>query len=161
MNIGEIIRSRRNIKQFKSAPVDQAKLLSWLQTVAYAPNHRLTEPWEILVIGPETRRKLNHKTDFGGAPVLLAVLSQPGNSPLQREENIAAVSCFIDNFLLSAWEEGVGTGWSSLGAAASSRATLGVPEGYDVIGIIAVGYPEAVPEPKARTEITAKLKYLD
>ena len=160
MDIQKIITTRRNIKKFKPDAVEHSAIISWLEAAAMAPNHKMTEPWEVLFVGPETRAKLNHKTDFGGAPVVLVILSKHGATALERTENMAAVSCFIQNFMLMAWESGVGTFWSSLGTSAKARLTLNVPEDYDVVGIFGVGYPAEVPEAKPRTQINSKIRHL-
>ncbi|MBI0575838.1 nitroreductase [Neobacillus cucumis] len=160
MSILETIKSRRTIKKFKTDPVHSAQLMTWLEAAAMAPNHRMTEPWEVYIIGQETRAKLNHKTNFGNAPVLMAVLSKHGATALETEENALATACFVQNFSLAAWEEGIGTFWSSIAAAANKREILGVPEGYDVIGVFGVGYPEEISEPKPRTPMQNKLKEL-
>ncbi|PLT30469.1 nitroreductase family protein [Peribacillus deserti] len=160
MEIEKIIRSRRIIKKFKPDPVDQDLLVSWLQTASMAPNHKMTEPWKIVFIGSETRAKLNHKTNFGHAPVLFAVLSHKGSTQVIRDENMVAVSCFVQNFMLLAWSAGVGVFWSSLGVSALVRTALNVSDDYDVIGIFGAGYPDEVPEAKMRTDIDAKIQYL-
>jgi len=160
MTIVDTIRTRRNVKKFKGEPIDRETYVKWLEAATFAPNHRMTEPWEILMIGPETRAKLNHKTNFGGAPVVFAIISKKGENALIREENIAATSCFIQNFMLAAWAEGVGTFWSSIGASPKNREVLQVSEDYDVIGVLAIGYPEEVPEAKMRTAIENKIKEL-
>lgn len=160
MDILGLIKSRRNIKVFKPDPVDLDKLQLWLQAATMAPNHRMTEPWEIYMIGPETRAKLNHKTNFGNAPIVLTVLSKHGSTTIQTEENALATACFVQNFNLAAWAEGVGTFWSSIGATPKNREILGVPDEYDVIGVFGIGYPDVVPEPKPRTPILNKWKQL-
>jgi nitroreductase len=160
MNVVDVIKTRRNTKKFKPDPVDQDQVLSWLETASYAPNHRLVEPWEILWIGPETRAKLNHKTNFSDAPILFALLSTPASSSLDRDEHVIAVSCFAQNFLLAAHAAGLGVTWTSIGATPRSRAIMEVTEGYDVIGIFGVGYPAEDPVLKPRTPITAKMKNL-
>ncbi len=160
MSIVESITTRRNIKQFKPDPISKDDILSWLQAATMAPNHRMTEPWQVLFIGPETRAKLNHKTDFGGAPVVLVIVAEPGKTPVDSEENIVAASCFLQNFMLAAHEHGVGTGITSLGATPTGRAILEVPDGYAVVATVPVGYPADVPSPKARTPIMDKLKQL-
>lgn len=57
MNILDLIRSRRNIKKFKADAVEPNLIQQWLEAAAMAPNHRMTEPWEVYMIGPETRKK--------------------------------------------------------------------------------------------------------
>ncbi|GGG68503.1 nitroreductase family protein [Paenibacillus radicis (ex Gao et al. 2016)] len=160
MMIINAIKKRRSIKQFKSDPVSEDDVMSWLEAASYAPNHRLNEPWELLFVGVETRAKLNHKTNFGGAPVVLTVLSKPANSSFERDENVMAAACFVQNFLLAAHEAGAGVYWASLGALPHNRSILGVQDGYDVIGILGVGYPEDVPMAKQRTAIASKITYL-
>ncbi len=160
MNILELLHSRRTIKKFKSDLVKEELVNTWLQAAAMAPNHRMTEPWEIYFIGRETREKLNHKTDFGNAPVLMAILSRHGASEVETAENAMATACFIQNFNLAAWAEDVGSFWSSIGSTQRNREIIGVPEGYDIIGVLAVGYPEVIPDPKPRTPISNKIKSL-
>ncbi|WP_041580476.1 nitroreductase family protein [Bacillus sp. 1NLA3E] len=160
MNIMDIIKTRRTIKKFKSDGINRAVILSWLSAASMAPNHRMTEPWEIVFIGSETRANLHHKTNFGNAPTVFAIISQRGKNEVEREENRSATSCFIQNFMLAAWAEGVGTFWSSIGITPKNRTLLNVPDDYDVIGVLAVGYPEEVPEAKPRTPIEGKIREL-
>ena len=160
MSILNIIKSRRIIKKFKQDRINRQQILSWLQVATMAPNHRMTEPWEFIFVGPQTRANLNHKTNFGNAPVVFTVLSNHGKSVLETEENRSATSCLIQNFMLAAWEAGVGTFWSSIAASAKNRALLNVPDGFDVIGVLAVGYPEEIPEAKQRTPIDHKISEL-
>jgi len=161
LKINEIIKSRRTIKKFKPDVIDRIRILTWLEDASMAPNHRLTEPWEVFFIGPETRENINHKTNFGGAPTVFAVVSKKGKTEIEREENIAATACFIQNFILAAWDEGVGVFWSSIGNNSKNRAILTVADDYDVIGVLAVGYPEEIPEAKPRTPIVEKIKDLE
>ena len=161
MSILDVIQSRRTVKKFKADSIEQGTYTKWLEAASYAPNHRMTEPWEILIIGPETREKLNHKTNFGGAPVVFAVISKKGDNEIVREENIAATSCYIQNFMLAAWSEGVGTFWSSIATSQIKREILQVSSDYDIVGVLAIGYPEEIPEVKPRTAIESKIKELN
>ncbi|CAM4353058.1 nitroreductase family protein [Paenibacillus typhae] len=159
MSIVDIIKTRRSVKQFKPDPVSEADLLSWLEAASYAPNHRMNEPWEVVILGAETRAELKHKTDFGGAPVVLALLSKSAATPFERDENVMAVSCFAQNFLLAAHEAGAAAYWASLGALPHNRHIIGVPEDYDVIGVFGIGYPDELPLLKQRTPVTSKISY--
>lgn len=160
MDVKHAVLGRRNVRKFKSDPVDTKNILSWLEAASYAPNHRMTEPWEVLFVGPEARAKLNHKTNFGDAPIVLAFLSKSAGTDLERDENLIAASCFVQNFQLLAWETGVAVRWTSIGATAVNREILGVQDGDVVVGILGVGYPEDVPQPKPRKPIEEKIHYL-
>ena len=161
MNIAEVIKTRRTIKKFKTDEIEENKIKEWLQISAFAPNHKMTEPWKIIFIGEETRKELKHKTNFGDAPYLIAVLSHKGRNTLEREENYATVSCFIQNFMLQAWESGVGTFWSSVGASDLGRRVLQASDEFDVVGVLAIGYPEEIMDAKDRSLIDNKITYLD
>ncbi|WNS45338.1 nitroreductase family protein [Paenibacillus sp. MMS20-IR301] len=160
MTIINAIETRRTIKAFKPDPVSEADLHKWLTAASYAPNHRMTEPWELLSIGPVTRAALQHKTDFGGAPVVIGVLSKPAPTPFERDEHVMAVSCYIQNLMLAAHAAGAGVFWSSMGASARNRELLGVPQDYDVIAVLGIGYPADGPAIKERTPIAGKMTYL-
>lgn len=161
MSVIDLIVTRRNIKQFKPDPVSEERLYAWLEAASYAPNHRMNEPWELLRVGPDTRAKLKHKTDFGNAPVVLAILSKSAATPFERDENVMAAACFAQNLLLAAHEDGAGAYWASLGALPHNREILGVPQDYDVIGLFGIGYPAEVPAAKPRTPIRTKITHLN
>jgi nitroreductase len=157
MNIMECISTRRNIKSFKSDPIARETVVELLRLASFAPNHRMTEPWEIYFLGPETREKLAHKTNFGGAPIVLAIACTPAKTQIDRDEHYAAVACFIQNLMLAAWEKGIGTGWSSIAASERARQIIGIPEGYEVVGVIPMGIPAELPQLKERQPIENKL----
>ncbi|WAH36544.1 nitroreductase family protein [Alicyclobacillus dauci] len=159
MDVMEAIVGRRQIKQFKPDPIDMDQLKSWLEAASYAPNHRMNQPWQILVIGEETRAKLNHKANFGDAPVVLAFVCEPGKTPVDRDENLVAVAAFIQNFCLAAHAAGAGTRWTSIGSTENGHEVLGLGEGYEAY-VLGVGYPHEVPAPKHHTPIEEKMKHL-
>lgn len=160
MDVIQAITGRRNVKSFKPDPVDEQKILSWLETASYAPNHRMTEPWEIYFLGAQTREQIAHKNDFGGAPTVLAIVSTPAKSTVDRDEHLQAATCFVQNFLLAAYAEGVGTGWASIGWSPRVHEILGLGPAHEIIAILPVGYPTDWPEMKPRTEISAKVHRL-
>lgn len=156
MNLQELVRSRRHIKEFTTEPVDRNQILDLFETATYAPNHRMLEPWEIRFVGPQTRKRLNHKADFGGAPMVFAVWAKAAGTQTDTEENVIATSCFMQNFLLLAHEVGLGVRWASLGALPQNREILGVPDGDVVVGVFGIGQPSIVPNAKPRTPISVK-----
>lgn len=160
MSIAELIRNRRHIKQFSDKPVAEADIISWFHEAAWAPNHRMTEPWQINFVGPETRAQIHHGADFGDAPVVIAILSKRAERPADRDENLIATACFVQNFSLLAWEAGVGVRWTSIGWTEPAREALDVSDDYDVLSILGIGYPAEIPQPRPRTPIDAKVQRL-
>lgn len=168
----ELIKSRRTIRQFKAEAIPAQVMEDIFTAAVWTPSHRNSQPWEFSVIGPQTRARLlelyrntmtkvmadnpdlpeparknmeNLMQDFGGAPTLVAVLSQPPQDPLQQFENPVTVGALIQNMMLAAWDQGIGCVWLSIGAAPPAREILQVKEGYQVVGVLAMGYPEVIP----------------
>lgn len=158
-DIQELVKARRHIKEFTDRPVAEEDVIEWLNTAIYAPNHRMTQPWEVIVVGPETRSKLNHPADFGHAPLVMAIVWKAPENAIERDENLISTAAMMQNFCLLAWAHGVGVRWTSVGWRQDIKDILGVPEGHEVL-VVGVGYPETIPSVKPRTPITEKLRRL-
>ncbi|MBV8102833.1 MAG: nitroreductase family protein [Verrucomicrobia bacterium] len=52
------IQRRRTIKEFRSDPIPEETLWRILDAARWAPNHRLTEPWRVAIIGKQSREAL-------------------------------------------------------------------------------------------------------
>lgn len=50
MDVLEAIRTRRTTKSFSGKPVPRDLIEQVLEAAVWAPNHRLTEPWEFIVV---------------------------------------------------------------------------------------------------------------
>ncbi len=184
MDLIEAIKERRTVRSFKSDPIPQAVLDDIFEAGMWAPSHGNSQPWEFVVVGAQSRGKLlgllrtkaeellaspdlpepkrkaieSLKEDFGGAPYMVAVLSQPGEKPLDAVENPASAAAAVQNMCLAAWSRGVGSVWLSVGAAPPSRPILGVPEGAQVVALLAMGYPEELPPAPPREDYKTRLR---
>jgi nitroreductase len=129
------IQSRRTIKEFRSDPIPEETLWRILDAARWAPNHRLTEPWCIAIIGTRSREALadglasqtassqdpavvakaknDARRKVMASPVLLAVTCRVASNPAQQVEDLAAVCAAIQNLQLAAWAEGIGTHWNT------------------------------------------------
>lgn len=165
MDLKEIIRSRRSIGAFKDTPVSLELIHELLESAVYVPNHRMTEPWRFIIITgeacqryasiraemvldgmhgkPETERQQaadGTYRKFAAIPLYLLVVMKPHENPEIREEDYAASACLIQNFLLLAWEQGLGTAWKTFKEDARLREFVGLAPGEKVVGIVHVGY---------------------
>ena len=175
MDLHEAIHTRRSIKQFTSRPVSRGEIERLLDAAIQAPNHRMTQPWRFYVLGPEARRKYGEAlgarkakkvedpeaaravaekvaAQEAGLPAMIAVTQTVDQNPEIREEDYAAIMMAVQNLLLAAHAEGLGTHVRS-GAVMDdprARAAVGVPEGERIVALIQLGEPAAAPEKKAR-----------
>lgn len=89
---------------------------------------------------------------------MVAVLSRAPHEPLDTVENPAGAAAAVQNMCLAAWDHGIGSVWLSVGAAPPSRQILGVPEGAQVVALLAMGYPKVVPPAPPREPALARLR---
>jgi len=187
MELRDALYQRRTVRGFKPEPIPEEILLEILDAGIQAPTHNNTQPWEFVLIGPETREKLRQvfvgvleagplqspvvpddkkekmrafMQDFGGAPVLLAVLYPAANNPLDKYDFPLTAAAAIQNIGLAAWEKGIGNVWLSFGFAPAAQEILGVEENGGVAGILAMGYPAFVPPALPRIPAGEKMRRL-
>jgi nitroreductase len=185
MDLTKAIAERRSIKKYTDRPVARASIERMLEAGTQAPNHRMTQPWEFLVLGPESRRaygavlggrKARRVEDPDAAaavrlkcirqheelPAAIVVTCRLDENPEIQEEDIAATWMAIQNLSLAALAEGLGTHIKTGGVMndAAVRDALGVGEERRVIAFIEVGEPAEQPSEKARTPAAEKTRWL-
>lgn len=186
MGIRDAIRGRRSAKRYKDRPVSREEIEALLEAACWAPNHRMTEPWEFYVLGPEsqavyaaTRAAIKSEPvddptaaaavrekvegESRRIPRLLAVASRVADEPEIREEDFAAVWMGIQNLLLRAWEMGL-SGYIRTGPILQDprlREALGLPEDQRLLAVVQVGEPDRLPDPKPRVPASEKTRWLD
>ena len=170
------IMERRSIRKYLDKPVEHEKLAQIVKCGINAPSGMNKQPWEIRVVESqelinqvnEVYKKANpdilekdpsFKNMFRNAPNLICVAG---------EQN-SGLDCGLlgENMMLAAQSLGLGT--CCLGGpigflksneeAAFFIQKLGFSEGYDLMYILAVGYPDEAPAAKPRDE--NKVKFIN
>jgi len=82
-------------------------------------------------------------------PLLICVTSARSPlDPFREEEDYAATACAIHNMILSLWDNGVGSQWSTGAITRSDVAysAIGASRKEErIVGFIKAGYPERIP----------------
>jgi nitroreductase len=169
ITLTDLIKSRRSIGEFTDQPVPDGLVEELLEVAVWTPNHHLTEPWRFVYIVGEGRHKhaairrdmamefsksTNEEdkrkagegayTKFMNIPAYLVVAMREDPDPEVREEDFAACSCLIQNFMLLAWERGLGTSWKTFKNDPRMRALLSLEPNEKVVGVLHLGYPAEV-----------------
>lgn len=153
----------------------------------WAPNYHLTQPWEFVVVTGETKRRLaevrrkavlaklagrgpekaaeqaeRKYQEMVNVPAVIVVSMEPAEDPVTRQEDYAATACAIQNLMLAAWAQGIGTYWGTgpLLKHPETFSTLGIDPSRQIVGILFAGYPAAIPEVK-RIPVEKKSRWLD
>jgi len=167
-DLAEIIISRRTIHDFIADKFPDKKIIKdAIETSRWAPNHHLTEPWHFYLLGKETISSLCELnmgllTESKGIEVAekkikrwqsipgwLVVTCERSDDELMFQENYAACCCVIQNLMLSLWEKGIGTKWSTGPVTREDQFydTIWVNKKLEsVVGLIWYGYPAEIPQ---------------
>ena len=185
----DVINNRRSIYQFTDEIVNDEILQQALLAASNAPCHKHTHPWKFYILGNEIRRKLiptitnlaniksekmqskNFELDVERAinkivepPLLIAVTSKKTHEDKFREkEDYAATVCALHNLVLSLWENGVGSQWST-GSITRDEETYDIlsidSKTEEIIGFVKAGYPEKTREVRKKPVVDI-VNYLD
>ena len=188
-NLQELINSRRSIYRFTEKKISQEILNQALLAASNAPCHKHTHPWKFYILGKATRTKLiptisrlaaiksakqnsqNLEADCSRAinkitqpPLLIAVTSKKTEEDSFREkEDYAATVCALHNLVLSLWENGVGSQWST-GSITRDEETYDIlsidSKTEEIIGFVKAGYPEKTREVRKKPVVDI-VDYLD
>lgn len=180
----DVIATRRTIHDYRDTPLPEGALERALTAALRAPNHRMTEPWRFVRVGPEGRAQLADisaalKGAGGKGPLeaaalhklrakmispaeLLVVCQIRHQDPAVAREDYAAVACAVYGAMLALWSEGIGSKWST-GAVTTDPRTyevLGVDSAREeIVGFVWAGYAVSeLPKPRRRRSLAEVLR---
>lgn len=177
MNVIECITSRRSIRKYKPDPVDHSIIDSIVSAASYSPSWKNTQITRYIAIEDSTvigkiadefTPSYNAKI-LNQAPMLIAVSVVKGVSGLDRDGSFATkkkdswdmfdagVAC--QTFCLAAKEYGLGTVIMGIFDEDKVSELLNIPEGQELVALIATGYPDVDPEAPKRKPVDELLQY--
>jgi nitroreductase len=175
----EILKGRRSIRRYEERDIPEVVLNQLLESVQWSPSWANTQCWEIVVVRDrETKEHLKETlppTNPGSkavvqAPVVFAVCGKIMSSGYKKGQ---VTTKFGDWFMydlgiatqsicLAAYAQGLGTVVIGLMDHDKAKGVLEVPDGYELVSLIPLGYPaKESPAPKRRAigEFTHKGKF--
>lgn len=160
MELTEVIKKREAIRDYEDKPVPEDKLLKVLEAARLAPSASNRQRWKFIVVrDPERRKQLslaaNGQKHVANAPVVIAAVATYPEYVMAC--GIPAFSIdlaiAIDHMTLAAANEGLGTCWIGRFSQEEARKVLGVPEQYQVVTIMPLGFPAKEGRPKTRKSL--------
>jgi nitroreductase len=169
-NLLETIKGRRSVRNYQDKAVPEETLNTILEALRWSPSWANTQCWEVVVVkDQETKQKLQATLAPGNpagramveAPVVLALCGQLLKAGFYKGQ---VTTKFGDWFLydlgigtqsicLTAHALGLGTVVVGLFDQDKAKAALGVPEGYEVVTMLPLGYPDKLPAAPKRREV--------
>ena len=163
---GEVLRGRRTVNLYLHTPVPEELVRDAVEVATWAPNHHLTEPWRFILPGEQTVERIldlceqivsekkgtdlaQHKREsWSQKPGWLIVTCRRSDDELRQNEDYAACSAAVQNFMLYLWKAGVGSKWTTGDIIRDSRffEIVGADQSESfVVGLVWYGYPKLTP----------------
>lgn len=176
LSVREAITRRRSVKNFNGQPVDLENIVSVLEDARWAPTHGLRNPWRFVVAANQEYVKFQDVLKEYGVPkwkelseeelekqmkkfrapgAVVFVIVQEDVRQKERMEDFAAASALIQNAMLLAWDQGIGTCWKTPPFIDNPkfREELGVKPGERIMSMLQFGYYDDIPKGRARTPL--------
>lgn len=177
MDLFTAIETRRSIRRFRKDPIPGELLLRCMEGARLAPSWANTQVWSFVVVKD---REIKEAIAEGltswnpgrqallDAPVLICCVAKRGLAGMKKGEAVTdkgdwfMFDCGIamEHLALTAWSLGLGT--VHLGAFDSKKVetVLQVPDGYNVVSMSPLGYPDEQPGAKPRKPLD-EILFLD
>ena len=148
--INELIRQRWSPRAFEERRVEREKLLSLFEAARWAPSAFNAQPWSFIFATKEERHTYNRLLDCmppsnqywaQSAPVLVLTVTNL-YLPSRKPDRFAYydVGLAVENLVLQATALGLACHQTGGVDVKKARTEFSIPEGYDPIDVIAIGY---------------------
>ena len=180
MDVFDAIKTRRSIRKYKPDPVSDEDLQKIIEAARWAPSWGNTQCWRFIVVRDadikarvgETLYKVRFEDGWLDnaaaeaivqAPVLIAVCAQkdlagfsPDGNPVTDREDwlLFDIALSVQNLTLAARALSLGTVIIGDFDHRKAAAILDVPEGYTLVTMTPLGYPDHTGQPPPRKELT-------
>ncbi|MFN4224313.1 MAG: nitroreductase family protein [Fervidobacterium nodosum] len=162
MDILEIIQKRRSIRLFKDTPVPEDMLENIARYALLAPSGRNSKPVELVIVRDKDTIKKIMKAREGAfsflntAPACIVVTAREDSSTWMSDASIVAtyIQLLAVNFGLgSCWGHAHDRYHNNLSVESEIKKILNIPEGYRVLCVIGIGYPNEEKQPHSLDEV--------
>jgi len=142
MDVFEAVQERRSIRVYQDRPVPRGTLEKILEAARLAPSARNVEPWHFVVVTDSEKRKALSRGRFAKflvqSPVVIVAC---GNKRASPDWYAIDVALAVENMVLTATSEGLGTCLVGSFSKKDVKAVVKVPDNFEVVLLLAVGYP--------------------
>jgi len=166
-----VLKGRRSVRNYQNQVVPEEVLNLILEAVQWSPSWANTQCWEVVVVkDPEIKRRLQETLSQGNpatralveAPVVLVLCGKQGVSGFYKGQVTTKLGDWFmydlglatQSLCLAAWNLGLGTVVVGRFDHNLAAAVLGVPEGYELVAMLPLGYPTKQPAAPKRREIS-------
>ena len=177
MNTIDCIKERRTIRRFTEQPVEREVIEKMIDAASMAPSWKNTQITRYIVVeDKELKDKIAteccpdyNEKNILSAPVLVATTivkkrsgyERDGSYSTTKESGWEMYDCGVagQTFSLAAWELGVGSVIMGIYDYEKVSELLQVPEGQEIVALIAIGYPSEIPQAPKKKKVADLVTY--
>jgi nitroreductase len=141
MDVFEAIETRRSTRNYAPTPVPREKLERILEAARLAPSAGNRQPRHFIVVTDSEKRKALSGGMFAKflkeSPVVIVACGDEEAAPKWFAVDVAIA---VENMVLAAGGEGLGTCWIGSFDEAKVREILGIPSNFRVVVMLALGF---------------------
>jgi len=138
----ETVRTILAVREYQDKPLPEDVVRRIVEAAHLTASASNTQPWHFVLVRERERlRKLGSLVRTGpyianaAAAVIVAYEKQ-------SRTGLSDASRAIQSMLLAAWGDGVGSNWTGFGSLENVRIEFGLPDTYEVLGVLPFGYPK-------------------
>jgi len=144
METFDAIRTVLAVRHFAGTPIPDPVVRHIVEAGRLTASGGNSQPWHFIVVrDKETLRRLGQLARTGPyiSQAPLAIVVAMDRNPLAESDGSRA----IQDMILAAWSQGVGSNWVGYNNLPEVNSLLGIPQDVSVLAILPFGYPaEAV-----------------
>ncbi len=175
MELYQALQDRRSVRKYQADDIPADTITRLLNAARVAPSWSNLQCWKFIVVrDPETRSRLAESLPDKNpakramkeqAPVTVVLCADPKESGAQYSENflnyyMLDAGLAMQQFMLAAHAEGLGTCWVGWFDEAKVRETCRIPADQRVVALTPLGVPAVQPSPRPRKEL-GEIAYAD
>jgi nitroreductase len=159
METFDAIRTVLAVRHFKDTPIPEPIVRQIVEAGRLTASAGNRQPWHFIVVrDKETLRQLGQLAPTGPyipqAP--LAIVVAMDRNPIAISDGSRA----IQDMILTAWSQGVGSNWVGFNSLPEVNRLLGIPEEVSVLSILPFGYPvEAIGKGQKKRKPLGEVAY--
>lgn len=158
MDFLDLAKRRYSVRKYENKPVEADKLNRILEAGRVAPTAANRQPHKVYAVtDPQMLERLSAGAKLYGAPLVLVVCADKEQAWTRRydEKKTTDIDASIvtDHMMLEAACLGLGSLWICSFKPWIIRAELDIPEQYEVVNLLAIGYgADEVKSPSRHSE---------
>jgi nitroreductase len=146
METWDALRARRNVRRYQDRPIPGEDLDRILEAGRRTPSSMNQQAWDFVVVTDreplrELARTWRYAAHVGGSAATIVLVAPVSDDRDERDTYRYDLGQATMSIMLAAADLGIGSSHASVGDQTLARQILGLPEGREVVVLVALGYP--------------------